>query len=139
MENNPSTLDTLIQNQHLQMIKAALPYINLSEQRFLSIYIKLLELRNTFQLYDQDPDTLSACSLQKEDGTMLDMLRDIKAFCPKEEQETIEQILNFIQVYQMYQSYQNAAEGVGPDTVEQLKGMLSPEQRSVFEPYLSNM
>ena len=139
MENNPSTLDTLIQNQHLQMIKAALPYINLSEQRFLSIYIKLLELRNTFQLYDQDPDTLSACSLQKEDGTMLDMLRDIKAFCPKEEQETIEQILNFIQVYQMYQSYQNAAEGVGPDTVEQLKGMLSPEQRSVFKTYLSNM
>ncbi len=139
MENNASTLDTLIQNQHLQMIKAALPYINLSEQRFLSIYIKLLELRNTFQLYDQDPDTLSACSLQKEDGTMLDMLRDIKAFCPKEEQETIEQILNFIQVYQMYQSYQNAAEGVGPDTVEQLKGMLSPEQRSVFETYLSNM
>lgn len=142
MDHPTSTLDQLIQNDRIQMIKAALPYFHLSEQRFLSLYIKLQELQNTMSLYQQDEDTLSACSLRKEDVSIFEMLQDIQKYCPKREQESIEQILNFINVYQMYQTYQSASaqfnNGNSEETMEQLKGMLSPEQRSIFETYLAN-
>ena len=44
-------LDYLVGDHHLQMIKAALPYLNVTEQRAVSLFVKFQELRRTFELY----------------------------------------------------------------------------------------
>ena len=43
-------LDYLTGDHHLQMMKAALPFLNVPQQRALSMFVKLQELKNTFQL-----------------------------------------------------------------------------------------
>ena len=48
----PSELDSLIGDSHLQMMKAALPYMHASEQRFFSFFIKFNELRRTINLFE---------------------------------------------------------------------------------------
>lgn len=158
-----NSFDSLIQNDRLQMIRTALPYMHLSGQRFLSIYLKLLELKNTVSLFQSDESTLSACALQKENGNLLELLHDIRKYCPPDRQEAIDQILNFANMYQMYQTYQamsqeftpassedadesalpqpsdNSAPNLNFATMEQLKSMLPPKQRTIFETYLSNL
>ena len=42
-------LDYLTASPHLQMIKAALPYIHVPEQRFFSMIVKLSELNRSLQ------------------------------------------------------------------------------------------
>ena len=44
-------LDYLVGDHHLQMIKAALPYLNVTEQRAVSLFVKFQELRRTFELF----------------------------------------------------------------------------------------
>lgn len=44
-------LDYLTAAPHLQMIKAALPYINIQEQRIFSLLVKIGELERTVQLF----------------------------------------------------------------------------------------
>ena len=47
-------LDYLIGDHHLQMIKAALPYLNVPEQRAVSLFVKFQELRRTFELFETE-------------------------------------------------------------------------------------
>ncbi len=146
-QSNTTSFDNLIQNNQLRILKAALPYIQLSEQRLLSVYVKILELKNTMELFNKDEGTLSACSLQKENASILDLLQDIRKYCPPDKQDAIDQILNFANMYQMYQTYQTLSkdferekkENPDLDTMEQIKSMMSPEQQSIFETYLSGM
>ena len=44
-------LDYLTGDHHLQMMKAALPFLNVPQQRTLSMFVKIQELKNTFQLF----------------------------------------------------------------------------------------
>lgn len=75
-----NAIDSLIQDNRLCMLKAALPYLELRGQRPLSIYVKILELKNTFSLFQQDEETLSACALQKKTATYLICFRTSGAF-----------------------------------------------------------
>ncbi len=146
-QSDTNSFDSLIQNDRLRILKAALPYVQLSDQRTLSLYVKVLELKNTMELFNKDEETLSACSLQKKNGNVLELLQDIRKYCPPDKQDAIDQILNFANVYQMFQTYQLMTQEMereqhdNPDfdTMDHLKSMLSPEQRSVFETYLSGM
>ncbi len=146
-QSDIDSFDTLIQTNRLQILKTALPYISLSGQRFLSVCVKILELKNTMALYQQDEASLSACSLQKENGNILDLLQDIRKYCPADKQESIDQILNFANMYQMFQTYQSMtqemeeAQNENPNfnKMEHLKSMLPPEQRNIFETYLSSI
>ena len=45
-------LDYLTGDHHLQMMKAALPFLNVPQQRTLSMFVKIQELKNTFQLFE---------------------------------------------------------------------------------------
>ena len=39
-------------SHRLQIIKAALPYMSVRQQKMLSVYVKIQELTNTFHLFD---------------------------------------------------------------------------------------
>ena len=114
-------LDYLVGNHRLQMLKAALPFLSISQQRALSIAIKLQELRRTYSLFSsQETATMGICSLdsQPKTGSPKEMLNAIRPYGNPREQEVID-------------ITQNLMDGQSP--MEQLMRLLSPEQQSRFE------
>ncbi|MEF9954449.1 MAG: hypothetical protein RSE05_10350 [Clostridium sp.] len=113
--NNEETLkmtelDHLTAAPHLQMIKAALPYIQIPEQRFFSLFIKVSELERTMKLFDENEEgMIGICSLSEDEpATPLDMLNAMKPYGTQGEQEFIDLIVNFLQSSKIYQSYKES-------------------------------
>ncbi|MEE0418856.1 MAG: hypothetical protein UDG86_02280 [Lachnospiraceae bacterium] len=115
----------------LQIIKAALPYIEQPGQRMLAVYIKAMELSNILSFYQETSD-MSACSLEPEHASFQEMLQDIRNFCTQAEQEMIDQCINIFQMINLYSSFQNSG-----SSSDMMKNLLSPEQQSLFETYQS--
>lgn len=92
-------LDAMTFAPQMQMIKAALPYMQAQEQRFLSLMIKASELERTIHLFQRrDGESLGICSLEEgAPDSPLDMLNAIKPYASEEDRDTIELIINFLQ------------------------------------------
>lgn len=119
--NNEQTLkmtdlDYMTASPHLQMIKAALPYIQVPEQRFFSMFVKVRELERTMKLFTGKEDgAVGICSLEKDEpASPLDMLNAMKPFGSKEEQDFIDLVVNFLQGSQLYQSYKDFSDEAPP-------------------------
>lgn len=132
-------LDYLIGNHHLQMMKAALPYMNVSEQKLISMFVKMNELNRTIELFrDSEVASMGICSLGKQESTPLDMLNAIKPYANTSEQDFIDLISNFIQGSKIYSNYQNSmsqdpdapSENNVKNPLDQIRNFLSPEQQS---------
>lgn len=102
-------LDYMTASPHLQMIKAALPYINVQEQRFFSMLVKVSELERTMKLFtDKEEGALGICSLEKDEpSSPFDMLNAMKPFGSQDEQDFIDLIINFLQGSRLYHSYRD--------------------------------
>ena len=114
-------LDYLIGDHHLQMIKASLPYLNVPEQRAVSLFVKFQELRRTFELFEtEEVASMGICSLDQgqRPGSIRDLLRAIRPYGNPAEQDLIDMAQNFMD---------------GQTPMEQLRRFLTPEQQSRFE------
>ncbi len=114
-------LDYLIGDHHLQMIKAALPYLNVPEQRAVSVFVKFQELKKTFELFEtEEVASMGICSLEQSEGgrTMRDLLKAIRPYGNPAERDIIDMAQNFMD---------------GQTPMEQLRRFLTPEQQSRFE------
>ena len=60
MESTPS--DELIHSDQIELLKAAMPYLPRSGQQFASVFAKFLELQETFHVFLEPIEMLSACS-----------------------------------------------------------------------------
>lgn len=141
--------DSLICDPHLQMIKAAIPYISASGQQILSIYVKSLELSKTMKLLQKDGNqSVGICSISENKRNPTEMLNAIKKYCTDGEREMLELFMNFSSAFHMYNSYRelfpsehsgknagNASQEASINPMDILKGMLSPEQQSMFDTY----
>ena len=91
--SQPVDLDSLIGDNHLQMMKAALPYMSVTEQRFISLFVKFNELRRTVQLFeDEEVAAMGICSTgesTEKPASPIDMLGAIKPFGTPTEQDLI--------------------------------------------------
>ena len=117
----PTDLDYLSGNHHLQMMKAALPYMSVSEQRMLSTFVKVQELSRTIRLFeDEEVAVMGICSLENEPPTPENMLKAMKPYANPREQ-------NFIDLFSIM------LKTAGRPTMEQFRSMLSPEQQSRLE------
>lgn len=155
-------LDSLIGDNHLHMMKAALPYMNVPEQRFISLFVKFNELRRTAELFEtEEVAAMGICSAgenAKRQFSPLDMLSTIKPYANTEEQDFIDLIVNIFQGFRLAGA---AAEPVPGSTVrdqdpiqekarkqasghkgtnplgrmplDQLKNFIPPEQQSRLE------
>lgn len=143
--------DSLITTHSMKLIKAALPYIDISEQRFLSIYLKFSEFMNTIHLFSKSPPELRACETKSSDkGNVSKMIEALKNVCDDKERETMDTVLNFMQAMQLYQSYtdffatsgdgkpnEENSTGNGFQNMDIMKALLTPEQQTMFETYKS--
>ena len=114
-------LDYLVGDHHLQMIKAALPYLNVTEQRAVSLFVKFQELRRTFELFEnEEVAAMGICSLeqQKQPASIRDLLKAIRPYGNPEEQDLIDMAQTFMD---------------GQTPMDQLRRFLTPQQQSRFE------
>lgn len=98
--------DSLTFSHSLQMLKAALPYMDNSEQKTFTIFIKMFELRNALSIIQEENNQLSACSDDDDDdeNRILNMLNHIREFGNEQEKEFIDMFINFNQAFQLYTS-----------------------------------
>lgn len=96
--------DEMIGDERLQMLKAALPYLPRSGQQFLSLYVKTMELKSTFSLFQNTG--LSVASLEEPPGDTSAMLHDISRFCHGEVKEQLEQLMQTMEMLQMLDLFQ---------------------------------
>lgn len=135
---NLTPFDTLTFNSRLQMMKAIIPYMQTSQQKIFSLFIKFSEIQNTIHLFEEDENKLSACSVHAPNDSPLDILKDIRNYCSEKDQETIDMAINFYNAMQMYSTYKDAmqeSDGESGNPFDQLKMFLTPEQQEMFNTY----
>lgn len=114
-------LDYLSSDHHLQMMKAALPYMRVSEQKAISLFVKMQEFARTLNLFnDEEVMTMGICSLEGEQATPLNMLNAMKPYANPIEQ-------NIIEMFTM------VLKSAGLPPLDQIKSLLPPEQQSRME------
>lgn len=121
MEYKLTDLDYLVGDHHLQMMKAALPYLNVPQQRALSLAVKFQELLRTRDLFSQkEVASMGICSLDgpSQDASPQEMLKAIRPYGSPTEQELLDMAQNLID---------------GQTPMEQLMRLLSPKQQSRLE------
>lgn len=128
-------LDCLTAAPHLQMIKAALPYIHVPEQRFFSLMVKISELERTLRLFDKGEDgEVGICALEADaPSSPVDMLNAMKPFGNEEQQDFIDLILNFMEGANLYQSYRESMEQAEQQTEGFREARDSKEQQDIGE------
>jgi hypothetical protein len=145
--NTKTAFDAAIQNHQLEIIKAAIPYINTSEQKVISVYVKATELMDTISIFQKPNNSIGICSQENGNGSPLDMLNDIKAVCTNTEKEAINMIVNFLNAFQLYNTYKstfgadgdifaNSLDGNSANNMfDTLKELLTPEQQKMFDTF----
>ena len=95
-EQYTTEYDGLIQTRELQMQKSLLPFANVRNQMPLALFIQSMEFRNTVQMFQNNANVLSACSINNEPDRRNAMMQTLRKFCTPKEKETIDTILNIM-------------------------------------------
>jgi hypothetical protein len=92
-------------NQPLEILKAAIPYVNSRARNSMQFIVQAEELTNSLKKMDNSSQ-LSACSLDEEPPIDMEaLLLHIREVCPSAEQEMIDMMLNFMKTQKLYQAY----------------------------------
>lgn len=119
-------LDYATGDHHLQMMKAALPYLGIRQQRTISLLVKAQELMRTMEFFQENDDgMMSICALDETHTTPKDMLAAIKPYANRREQDMIDL---FTRVLSSRRG--QAGSGITP---EQLIAILPPEMQAQYE------
>lgn len=136
-----TAIDQIANGNSLQMLKAAIPYTPMKSQKFLAVYIKVMELENIISFYDDSDSSMKACSVECESFSMQDMISDMRKYSIGAQKEQLDSYMNLLNTMQTMQTYQNIFSQISGDSggspMDLVKGMLTPEQQSVFETYSS--
>jgi len=136
--------DNLISSNQLQMIKLLLPYTPPSNQRFLAIFVKYLELKNTLDYFKKFETDLHMQELSSTPPSMLEILEEIHPYMEEAQSEMVSSILDMMNMMEMAKDMQNMTSEVadgdpshnnseGFDVMSLLSGMFPPEQQAMFD------
>lgn len=140
MERKPPRLmtpfDNMVTPPYLYTLKLMLPYTPSSNQRFLAVYIKFLELRHTMEFFRGFPEKGHEKNV-RQGPLPLGMFEDLKPYMAPEEKEMMEQMEMMMNMMEMMQSTQDT--GGSSDSsfnpMEMMMGMMDPEQQEMFRTY----
>ena len=141
-----TALDKAIASNNVQILKTAIPYVTNDKQKFLSIYVKYLELMNSISYFKYGKESHGLGTAAVTNPDIFDLLQEIKAFLSKRDQELVDSFVNMAQMMRMYDSYKDIfnagfsgdagdAGDMNGNPLGALMGMLSPEQQAMFEMY----
>ena len=128
-------LDEFVTPPFLYTLKLLLPYVPTPAQRILAIFLKFFELKKTMEIF-------YGFDRGRSDVSPEAILSDLKPYMNPDEQEMMEQMegmKNMMEMMQQMQQTQTAANGHDEDSgsspFDFLKGILDPEQQSMFDMY----
>lgn len=101
----PTDFDYLLADPQLQMIKAALPYMQLSQQRAISMMIKIRELNRTRELFQAGE--MSAMGLgvgMKKAASPMEIIQTVKQYAGPRERKMIDMLENIQLMMQAMQT-----------------------------------
>lgn len=96
-----TAIDQVANQNHLQMIKAILPYLPPNNQQSICFCIKMMELQNISAYYRSHTccvQSLSAASAAHPS----EILNDIRNYCDESEQAIVDQLLQTISMIELY-------------------------------------
>ena len=105
-------IDQIATQNHLQLVKAAIPYFETQQQKIISILIKMTELQNILRFYNQNNRCISACSASASPPSLPDMLTDMRNYCEGSEQEMLDQWIQLAGTMELYSMF--AQDGGNP-------------------------
>lgn len=165
MEKQPprpmTPFDELVNPPQLHMMKLFLPYTPASNQRFLGVFIKFLELKEAISFFQTIGNDLHTQAFQSEaPPSFLEIMQEVRPYMPAKESETIDTLLNLMNIMEMAQMFQGNSDlhfdgpegaeknnGMGGlsglfsgdfNPMDMMMGMLTEEQQNMFQMY-SNM
>lgn len=99
------SIDTLIQDRHLEMLKAAIPYLDTSRQKNMAMLVKCMELQRTMALFQNPGNNLRMCSEEEsEEDAPVQMLTAIREYCTDKEKDMVDNMINFVQMFSTYET-----------------------------------
>ena len=154
--------DALYTNNQIQKLKVLLPYIEPSMQKHMAIYIKYMELQYTMDMFRKHPFQICSAN-NKEKPDLKKLCRELKPYCSEAEAKQMDQMASIFQTMEMYQEMSqtmSSMQELFPDMgagffgssgnndsdnfsdnasfmESLLMGMLSPEQKAMFEAFSS--
>ncbi|MCM1040276.1 MAG: hypothetical protein NC314_09455 [Roseburia sp.] len=153
--SNVMAFDALYTNNQIQKLKVLLPYIDPAMQKNMAIYIKYMELKYTMDFFRKHPFHIRAASREETGAPDLKKIcRELKPYCTESEIRRLEQMESMFQTMEMYQEMSQTVsamqemfpgmDSAGADSTSaasmenMLMGMLSPEQKAMFEAFSNN-
>ena len=94
-ESMVSSFDLAVASPKTNMLKAVIPYLEVSQQRYIGIIIKSLELKKVLELYPTSQLSSLENPFPKPSQGKVGILRSIRPHCPKEKQQIVDMMLNF--------------------------------------------
>ncbi|GKX31648.1 hypothetical protein SH1V18_41280 [Vallitalea longa] len=104
--NNNSDFDTIVNSNKMNIIKAAIPYMNLENQKKIALFVKLIEFINTMNLYNNHSIN-EIPALNKTNITKRDMLMALRPSCSDKNKQLIDILLNVNNLKSMMTSINN--------------------------------
>lgn len=95
-------LDEMVNEDSVQILKAALPYIPSSGQSFISIFAKFLEFQNTVRLFQNSQNSAQLCAQSQEKTDPLEMLTACSKVCHGPMKERLDNLINTLVMLQMF-------------------------------------
>ena len=99
-----TSLDQIANQNHLQLLKAMIPYLMPQKQKLFSVFAKFLELQNILSFYNRGEHCIRACDASSEPPGILAILNDIRNYCDEPEQEAIDQCICALSMMELYSS-----------------------------------
>lgn len=123
-----------MEDHNIEMIKAALPYMNPRIQKSFELVIKADELKNTLQTLDS-PE-LSTCDVKANSIDMETFLTQMRALSNPSESQMIDSLLHFIKMQKLlsaYRSFMTTKPENSDNLMEFFLSQMAPEQKANFE------
>jgi UbiD family decarboxylase len=99
-------IDTIINNNEMNVVKAAIPYMNLDNQRNMAVLVKFMEFIKTVKLYN-NPTINEIPELNKTNITKRDMLYALRSRCSDKHKQIIDIMLNIKNIQSMITTMNN--------------------------------
>lgn len=95
-------IDQIASKNHLQLMKAAVSYLPPGKQKYLAVFLKVMEIQNLLRYFHTASSAVTACSSSSGQTGPADILTDLKQYCDDSEQELLDQ---WIQMFSMLELY----------------------------------
>lgn len=105
-EEKMTSLDRMIAEDQLQMLKAAIPYLNPKIQPTLSVMAKAMELNRTIRLFQQPSELTAMSSPVQPKADPLELLSELSQYATGERKETLDNMISTLSAFMMIQTYQ---------------------------------